>query len=214
VSFYYPKTVETVLTLKKESLMSEEKKTFRIEEDFLKAKENTIKMGNALKEKFDWIKDFRWRGDISFKPNRSKKSVKQDSDAGKEVSFGLDQIMTYIDENGIEKWSPIIMRFKPTPFYDVYFKAMKENPTPADLIEQMKDVWIYLGSGGTPENPKAIILTKLGEYPIECIVNAEGNKGHKGRFKIAFNKWVKWNATNVPNIFGETSDKLFDKIRS
>ena len=210
VSFYYPKTVNTVIQLKKESGMEGK---FKIEQDFLRAKENTLKMGEALLKKYDWIKSFRWKGDISFKSNRSKKSVKKEADAGKEVSFGLDQVMTFIDVNGVERTADIIMRYKPTPFYDVYFKAMKENPTPNDLKEQMKDVWIYLASGGSPEAPKAIIVTRLGEYPIQCIKNAEGNKGHKGRFKVAFSKFIAWKPSNMKNLFGETTDSEFEKIR-
>ena len=210
VSYFYPKTCETVLQLKKESLMG---KTFKIEADFLRAKENTQRMGEALKKKYDWIKDFRWKGDISFKPNRSKKSMQTEADAGKEVSFGLDQVMTYIDLKGKEQQTDIIMRFKPTPFYDVYFKAMKENPTSDDLVAQMKDTWIYLASGGTSESPKAIIVTKLGEYPKACFVNAEGTHGHKGRFKIAFNKFIKWRPVTLKTIFGETVDTEFEKMR-
>jgi hypothetical protein len=221
-SFYYPKTCDTLLKIKGEEMgiepvMSEpkEKKRGRFDMDFEKAKKASLEASEALKKKFDWILDFRWAGDITFKPGRLKSGVKEQADKGEEVSFGLNMIMTYLDEKKKKKETQIVIRHKAKPFYEYTFKSYVPKPTKEDLVKQMEKIWILLESGGTPAKPKAVILTRLGEYPFECIKNAEGKKkGHAGQFRIAFAKWAKYTLCDSVDIFGEDPiEALFLKIR-
>lgn len=192
-------------------LVLTEKKLGKTNQDFLKAKETCEKVAACLKKKHDWILDLRFAGDISFKSNRKKASIKDAAEKGEEVSFGLNMIMTYLDEKGKKKETQVIIRHKPKPFYIVALKSYIPNPTRDDLVKQMENVWIYLLSGGTPEKPKAIALTRLDELPIECLTDY--SKSQKGKFGIHFSKWVKY----VPigrNILGDDNEtELFSKLR-
>lgn len=216
VSFFYPKTCDTVLTLRGERMGIEpvlsEKGKGKTAKDFEKTKANTLIIAERLKKRFDWILDFRWAGDITFKEGRRKTDVQAAAERGEEVSFGLNMVMTYLDEKKKKRETQIIMRHKDKPFYSINLKSWVKNPQRSDLVKQMKGVWILLSSGGTIEKPKAIVLTTLGEYKEECLVNAEA-KGQAGRFALQFAKWAKFTLCST-NIFGEDAEaKLFEKIR-
>ena len=194
-----------------------DKKPFKIEEDFLKAKENAENMSKSLLEKFPWIKSFRFKGDSSFTPGRSKEKIKKKAEAGEEVSFGLNQEMIYIDLKGDEKRVDIIMKYKPKPFYSINLKAMSKNPTVEEFINQMKDTWVYLASGGSPENPKSVLITKIDWFPIQCfklIVEKDSKFKSTGRFRINFGKVISWKSVKSIDLFGKrTATEEIKKIR-
>lgn len=206
VSFFYPKTCETVLTLRKEM-------KGKTQTDFELAREKSLQMAESLKKKFPWMKDFRFVGDSGFKPGRKKKAMKKLADEGEEVSFGLNMILTYENEKGETEETEVILRHKDKPFYDIHFKSFVDNPKINNLIAQWEDTWIILFSGGTIGDPKAVIVAKFGEYPAECFVDAS-HKGHPGRWKLSFAKWLKWVPCNMVDIFGNDPVKeQFEKIR-
>jgi hypothetical protein len=215
-SFFYPKTCNTILQIKGERIGMKpnlmETKKGKTNQDFEMTKEKSLKIAEILKAKHKWILDLRFTGDISFKSGRRKTEIKAAADRGEEVSFGLNMTMTYLDEKNKKRETQIIIRHKDKPFYNVYLKSYIPNPTKEDLIKQMVGIWIYLLAGGTVEKPKAIALTKLGEYPPECIADASA-KGQRGRFVLHFNKWIKY--TLLGNtIFGEDAEiELFNKLR-
>ena len=180
--------------------------------DFEGAKNRCFQMAEALKRKFDWILSIRFKGDSSFHASRKKAKMRGLEEAGEEISFGLNMVLTYKDENDIIREIDVVLRHKEKPFYDFYFKAIAANPTVDDLINQWKDTWFILYSGGTVEEPKAVVVTKFTELHKQCFVSAE-SKGHRGRFKISFAQWVKWVPFKQVNIFGESSDILFERIR-
>lgn len=215
-SFYYPQTCNTVLTLKGERMGIEpvlaEKKLGKTNKDFLQAKETSLIVAENLKKKHKWILDLRFAGDISFRSSRRKSEIKEAADRGEEVSFGLNMVMTYLDKKNKKKETQIIIRHKPKPFYNVYLKSYVENPTAPDLVKQMDGIWIYLLSGGTPDKPKAIALTRLGEYPPECIADAS-SKGHKNQFVLHFNKWIKYTLVGTTILGDDAEVELFEKIR-
>jgi hypothetical protein len=184
----------------------------QIETDFIKAKEITERITAALLKKYKWMKSFRFMGDIEFHPSRRKEGIKAAVDRGEEVSFGLNMELVYLDLNGKECNTEVIVKYKDHPFYDVHFKSYVPNPTPNDLVKQFEDTWIILASGGDPEEPTAFIVTRLGEYPIQCFVDAS-SKGHRGRWKIAFNKYLKWKPVKSVSLFGDTIENEFEKIR-
>ena len=184
-----------------------------IEQDFLKAKEITFRVAEGLLRKYRWMKEFRFMGDIEYHPSRRKEGIKAAVDRGEEVSFGLNMELTYLDRNGHPLKTEVIIKYKDHPFYDVSFKSYVNNPSLKDLVEQFRDIWIILASGGDPEEPSAFIVTKLGEYPVQCFVDASA-KGHRGRWKIAFNKYLKWKPVKGINLFGESIAKEFEKIRN
>jgi len=183
-----------------------------IEKDFLKAKEITERVTASLLKKYPWMKSFRFMGDISYRPSRRKEYIKAAVDRGEEVSFGLNMELTYLDLKGKKRTTEVIVKYKDHPFYDINFKTYTNNPTTDDLIRQFKDTWIILASGGTPEEPTAFLVTKLGEYPVQCFVDAS-SKGHRNRWKIAFHKYLKWKPVKQVSLFGETIAAEFDKIR-
>jgi len=186
----------------------------RFETDFIHAKKNAEKMSQMLLKKYRWMKSIRFLGDIAFKPNRTKESVDLAQSRGEEISFGLNMELSYIDLLSKEKKAEIIFRFKPKPFYDVYFKPYKKNPTTENLIEQFKDTWVICGSGNMPESPKAFAVFKVSELPTGCFVPCHEH-GKIIKFKIAFAKWVQWNSTGqIINLFGgNIIDDLFGQIR-
>lgn len=192
--------------------MSEERGQGIIEKDFLKAKEITERVTSSLLKKYPWMCKFRFKGDISYRPSRRKEGIKAAVDRGEEVSFGLNMELLYVDQNDDHKVTEVIVKYKDHPFYDISFKTYTNNPTTDDLIKQFKDIWIILASGGTPEEPTAFLVTKLGEYPVQCFVDAS-SKGHRNRWKIAFNKYLKWKPVKQVNLFGETIAAEFEKIR-
>jgi len=156
---------------------------------------------------------FRFKGDIEYHSSRRKEGIKAAVDRGEEVSFGLNMELLYVDKNNDHKITEVIIKYKDHPFYDISFKSYVNNPTVDDLVEQFKGIWIILASGGDPEEPSAFIVTKLGEYPVQCFVDASA-KGHRGRWKIAFNKYLKWKPVKGTNLFGESITKEFEKIRN
>jgi len=186
-----------------------ERKLGKIEKDFLEAKEITKRTSEGLKEKFDWIEDFRFAGDISFKPNRTKVSIQEATERNEEVSFGLNMIMTYYDIKKIKRETEVVIKYRVSPFYDIMFKSYIKNSVLADVTKQFKNIWIILASGGTPEAPTAFIVTKLGEYPEQCFTSTTNN-----RWKISFNKYLKWKSAKQLSIFGDDmiADE-FNKIR-
>lgn len=192
--------------------MSEERGQGVIERDFLKAKEITERVANALMKKYSWMISFRFMGDISYHPSRKKETIKAAVDRGEEVSFGLNMELTYLNQLDQECYTEVIIKYKELPFYDVHFKSYVPNPTSDDLIKQFENTWIILASGNTPEDPSAFIVTRLGEYPVQCFVDASA-KGHRGRWKIAFNKYLKWKPVKAVSLFGETIANEFEKIR-
>ena len=184
----------------------------KTETDFLQARDKCLQMAEALKKKFDWIIDFRFKGDPNFYASRKKAKMRELEEAGEEISFGLNMVLTYRDKDDIVKETDIVLRHKEKPFYDFYFKAIAENPTVDDLVNQWKNTWFILYSGGTVEEPKAVVVTKFTELHKQCFVSAE-SKDHRGRFRISFAKWIKWVPFQQVNIFGESSDLLFERIR-
>ncbi len=189
-----------------------ERKQGQIEQDFHKAKEITERVIASLQKKYKWMLSFRFKGDISYRPSRRKETIKAAVDRGEEVSFGLNMEMTYLDTQNKERTVDVIVKYKDHPFYDYFFKSYVPEPTIDDLCEQFKNTWIILASGNTPEDPSAFIVTRLGEYPVQCFVDAS-SKGHRNRWKLAFNKYLKWRPAKQVSIFGETIHNEFEKIR-
>jgi len=187
----------------------------RFETDFLQAKKNAEEMSRTLLKKYSWMEKFRFLGDIAFRPNRTKASVDLARSQGKEVSFGLNMELSYINLLGKEKKAEIIFRFKPKPFYDIYFKPYKKNPTTKNLIEQFKDTWVICGSGNVPEAPKAFAVFKVSKLPTGCFVPCYEH-GKIIKYKIAFQKYSGWNSTGqIINLFGgNIIDDLFGQIRN
>ena len=190
-----------------------EKLLGRTEADFLKAKSNSERMSQALLKKYPWVKNIRFKGDIGFRSSRKKLDIERDIAKGKEVSFGLNQEMVYEDFKGNFQKTDIIFRFKELPFYEVYLKSYKRKPTIEDLIEQLKDTWIILGSGNVPEEPKAMIIFKAEMLPRQCFVPVLEYK-KVVKFKINFAKWIRWVPNHQADIFGNNLvDEMFKKIR-
>jgi len=191
----------------------EERKLGKTEMDFNEARDKAELMAAYLCLKFSWMKSFRFKGDVGFRANRKKESLRKKEAAGEEISFGLNMILTYEDEEGNIRETDIVLKHKERPFYEIVFTALAKKPTTADLVKQWKDTWLILYSGGTPVNPKAILVTKLGEFPEQCFVKVNEQKVKRGRFRMAFGKWAKWSPAKQVNIFGEGIDKEFEKIR-
>jgi hypothetical protein len=216
VSFYYGRTCNTILTLKGERVGMEPvlyKSKGKTGEDYEELVRKSRKQADILLKKFSWLKEFRFAGDVAFKAGRRKTHVKAAADRGEEVSFGANMAVTYLDHKNKEKHTFMVLRYREKPTYHIDFKSWEANPTKQDLINQMKDTWIYLTTGGTLEQPKAAILTKLGEYPEECLrkVNSQDKAG---RFTLSFAKWIKFTPLIKANIFGEDPEVLlFDKLR-
>jgi hypothetical protein len=193
-------------------LAEKETKKGKTNEDF----ENLVKRSQiqieSLMKRHPWILSWRWAGDITFKAGRRKTEIKKKADKGEEVSFGANMIVTYLDEKNKKRETQMLLRHKDKPFYSFNLKSWEERPNREDLQKQMKGIWIYLSSGGTIEEPKAVVLTTLGEYPVECLKNAEA-KGQKGRFTLSFAKWIKFTLRGL-NVFGEDAEvELMKKIR-
>ena len=216
-SFYYPQTCNTVLQLKGERMgiepvLAEKKSKGKTGDDFEKLVKNSQIQIESLMKRYPWILSWRWAGDIAFKAGRRKTEIKKKADAGEEVSFGANMIVTYLDEKNKKRETQMLLRHKDKPFYSFNLKSWEAHPTKEDLQKQMKGIWIYLSSGGTIENPKAVVLTTLGEYPIACLKHAEA-KGQKGRFSLSFSRWIKFTLRGL-DIFGEDAEsKLFEKIK-
>lgn len=215
-SFYYAKTCDTVLSLKGERMGIEpvmsEKGKGKTNQDFDNLKENTETRIKILVKKYDWIKDWRFIGNIAFKSGRRKTEMKKLADAGEEVSWGANILVTYINHKGKERKTCMIMRHKPKPYSHIDLQSWEKNPTMEDLKKQMKDTWIYLTSGGTVENPTAVALSKLGEYDERCLKPTPA-KGKQHRFTLFFKKWIKFTLCGI-NIFGEDAEAvLLEKIR-
>ena len=190
-----------------------ERKLGRTEADFLHARENSERMSQALLKRYSWIKGFRFKGDINFRSSRKKADVERDVAKGKEVSFGLNQEMTYEDFKGNFQKVDVIFRFKELPFYEIYLKSYKRKPTIEDLIEQFKNTWIILGSGNIPEEPKAMIIFKADILPKQCFVPVL-EYGKVVKFKVSFSKWLRWVAGKQADIFGDNLvNEMFKKIR-
>lgn len=190
-----------------------ERKIGKTEKDFLEAKNKTLAIADRLIRKYPWILSFRFKGDSDYHLFRKREDMRKIAEEGEEVSFGLNMIMTYLDEKNKERETEVVLRHKDKPFYNIHFKALADNPTKDDLIKQWKDTWIILFSGGTVETPKAVIVAKFGEYPLECFVNAS-HKGHPGRWKLEFTRFLKWIPFGIIDIFGNDPIKeQFEKIR-
>lgn len=190
-----------------------ERKLSNTERDFLQAKSNAERMSASLLKRFSWMKSFRWKGDATFHPGRRKESVEREAANGKETSFGLNMELTYLDLNNQEKTAEVIFRFKEKPFYDAAFKSYKKNPTTQDLIDQYKHTWIIFASGGTPEDPKAYIVAKLGDYRDLCFT-PQTEHGRITKYRMSFARWAKWNSANQVDIFGHLSiNERFEQIR-
>lgn len=191
-----------------------ERKLGRIESDVLQAKENAEKMANSLLKKYLWMKSFRFLGDVTFTPGRSKESVERDVKSGKETSFGLNMELLYLDLKHREKKTEVLFRFKEKPFVDVFFKSYKQNPTVKDLVDQLRNTWMILGSGGIPELPKAYIVAKISDYPELCFT-PQHDHGKIVKYRISFARWSKWIPSNQIDIFGKnTVDEMIGRIRS
>jgi hypothetical protein len=190
-----------------------ERKMGRIESDVLRAKENAERMANSLLKKYPWMKSFRFIGDTSFTPNRSKKKIEKEVKEGKDVSFGLNMELSLLDMNNKEKRIEILFRFKEKPFFDVFFKSYKENPTIKDLRDQLKNTWMILGSGNTPEEPKAYVVAKIAEYPDICFT-PQHDHGRIVKYRINFAKWSKWIPVEQVDLFGvKTIDEMMGRMR-
>lgn len=215
-SFYYPQTCNTLLTLKGERMGIEpvlHKSKGKTGEDYEELVRKSRIQADQLLKKFDWLKEFRFAGDVSFKAGRRKTHVKAAAERGEEVSFGANMAVTYLDCNNKVRHTYMVLRHRDKPTYHVDFKSWEANPTTQDLIKQMKDTWIYVTTGGTIKQPKAAILTKLGEYPEECIKKIN-TKAQTGRFTLSFAKWIKYTPLLKANIFGEDPEiLLFEKLR-
>ena len=190
-----------------------EKKLGNTERDFLQAKHNAELMANSLLKKYKWMKTIKFLGDVEFHPGRSKASVERDSKLGREFSFGLNMELIYLDLKNQEKKVEIMFRFKEKPFRDVFFKSYKKNPTTEDLVEQLKNTLIILGSGNTPDDPKAYVIAKISSYPKLCFT-PQYDKGKLVKFRIAFTQWSKFIAVNQISIFGTSLvDEAFERMR-
>ena len=186
----------------------------RFETDFLAAKSHAEEMSEMLLKKYRWMRRFRFLGDVAFRPNRTKESVDLAQRRGEEISFGLNMELLYLDLKGQERKTEIIFRFKPKPFYDIYFKPYKKNPTTENLIEQFKNTWVICGSGNIPEAPKAFAVFKVSKLPTGCFAPVHEH-GKIIKYKIAFQKYSRWNSTGqIINLFGgNIIDDLFNQIR-
>lgn len=150
---------------------------------------------------------------MTFKGGRRKESVEREIAAGRETSFGLNMELTYLDLKNQEKKCEVIFRFKEKPFHDIFFKSYKKDPTTADLIKQFENTWIILGSGGTPEDPKAYVVAQTKDYSGLCFT-PQFDKGKISKYRIAFGAWAKWVPSKQVDIFGKYSiDEIFERIR-
>ena len=176
-----------------------EKKLGNTERDFLQAKQNAELMAQSLLKKYKWMKSINFLGDTSFRPGRSKASVERDSKLGRETSFGLNMKLVYLNLKNQEKEVEVMFRFKEKPFHD--------------LVEQLKNTWIILGSGNSPEEPKAYVIAKISSYPKLCFT-PQYDKGRLVKFRIAFTTWSKWIPAKQYDIFGKSMvDEMIERIR-
>ncbi len=190
-----------------------DRKMSQTEFDFNHAKENCEKMSLSLMKKYRWIRGARFLGDVTFKPGRKKESVELAAKRGVEFSFGLNMELILFDLTNKLKTIEVMFRFKEKSFRDVFFKSYKKNPTTDDLVEQLRNTWIILGSGNMPEDPSAYVVAKISDYPRLCFT-PQLDKGKVVKYRISFGQWSKWVPAKQYDIFGNlTIDEMFERMR-
>lgn len=181
--------------------------------DYDEAKDKAERMSKRLLQMFPWIKNIRFKGNAEFQPGKRKAQVVKELAEGKEVSFGLNMEMTYLDLKNMEKTCEIVLRFRDHAFNDINLKSYVDNPTTQDLINQYKNTWLIFASGNTPENPSAFVVAKTSDYHNKCFRLRHEN-GKVSKVNINFGAWAKWIPVGLKDIFGESLvDQAFDRIR-
>ncbi len=190
-----------------------EKKKGRTQLDHEKAVENARKIAAGMMERLPWIRLIEFIGDPSYKSGRRRDKIRDLIDAGEEVSFGLNMRIVYEDIDGNIKETEAVIKYRNKKTKELPFRALKENPTREDLIKQWSKVWLIIYMGGTVEKPQSIVVTILGEFPVDAFVKSH-SKEHKGQWRLLFGKWVdSYPCRYKTDLFNNTRDTIFDKIR-
>lgn len=180
------------------------RKRCKIELDLFKGKQRVEQMAEGLKEKCDWIKGFKFRSKVTWIKN--KQQMKE------EEPFGLDMVMNYVDRKGKIKEKIIVFKYSKDRFYNIYLKTYLEKYTFKDLQEQFSNTCLVLGSGGTPKNPKGIIIVPVSFFPEKFFVNAS-YKNNRCRTQLQFGLLVQWKSVLYRDLFGDSINKELEKLR-
>ena len=127
-------------------------------------------------------------------------------------AYGLDMIIEFENKNLEISKKHAIIRHREKQFYHLLLKSYTMNPSIEEIRKQFDDMWLILGSGGTPEKPASYIVTKVKDLPDYCF-SVPGYKNNKNQVMVHFKKAIPWQSASYQSLFGDTIFTEIAKLR-
>jgi hypothetical protein len=127
-------------------------------------------------------------------------------------AYGLDMIITFENKNSQILERSVIIRHREKQFYSLILKSFVMNPDAKEIRKQFDNMWLILGSGGTPEDPASYIVTSVRNLPDYCF-ESENYKNNKNRIAVHFKRAVPWRSSKYQTLLGDTIFTEIAKLR-
>lgn len=172
-------------------------------ESYSDYKENARRMSKGILKRIPFIKS------ISQIP-RNKKN--------KEPILASAREIMYVNRYGVTKKGTILLIFYLNrKASSINIRGNRQGMTIKDFKELSKDLWLFVGAGGVPEDPNEFALTRIDYLPDEYFTRFNEKPKHQGnlgdRFSVKL-KHISWSSVRQAFIQGgdsyiEEFDRMF-----